>query len=581
MKTPFKLLTIVLMVFAATTWARAAGIDGNTNVIAPAQPLPATRVVAPGPFQASWDSLAKNYQCPEWFRDAKFGLWAHWSAQCVPEQGDWYARNMYLEGSRQYKYHVEHYGHPSKFGFMELDNLWKAEKWDPEKLMQLYVRAGAKYFVALANHHDNFDAYNSTYHAWNSVNVGPKQDIVGIWAKVARAHGLRFGVTNHASHAWHWFQPAYDHDRSGPLAGVPYDAATLTKADGKGKWWDGLDPQDLYGGGVRLPIPASVTDTKSANDWHAKVDGNWWEKIPPLDNRYADNWFFRAQDLVDKYQPDLFYFDDIEIPFEKTGLEFVAHYYNANIANHGGKLEAVMNTKNLLPVHKSAGVEDIERGVATGIRPEPWQTDTCIGAWHYQSSLFEQHKYKTVGQVVRMLIDIVSKNGNLLLNIPVKGDGSIDADEIAFLEGMGKWMDVNSDAIFATRPWVIFGEGPSAEEKAEAGQFGGARDVRSKPYTAEDMRFTTKAGALYAFVLEWPTDKTVLVKSLATGSPQIAGLPAGASAKEGRKVTGVTLLGYTGKLTWTQDAAGLHVQFPDAPPSEHAVALKITGVTAL
>jgi alpha-L-fucosidase len=168
---------------------------------------------------------------------------------------------------------------------------------------------------------------------------------------------------------------------------------------------------------------------------------------------------------------------------------------------------------------------------------------------------------------------------------------NFDADEIAFLAGMGKWMDVNSDAIFATRPWVIFGEGPSAEEKAEAGQFGGARDVRSKPYTAEDMRFTTKAGALYAFVLEWPTDKTVLVKSLATGSSPIAGLPADlsagasakaeASAKEGRKVTSVTLLGYPGKLTWTQDATGLHVQFPDTPPSEHAVALKITGVTAL
>jgi alpha-L-fucosidase len=371
MKTPFKHLTIDLMVFTACTWARAAGIDGkwtaefDTQVGAqkyvfefkstgeqlagkatwermgekgvtelkegriagdkvsfvetfempdvgqemrieyPAQALPTTRVVAPGPFQASWDSLAKNYQCPEWFRDAKLGLWAHWTAQCVPEQGDWYARNMYLEGSAQYQYHVEHYEHPSKFGFMELDNLWKAEKWDPEKLMQLYVRAGAKYFVALANHHDNFDTYDSKYHAWNSVNVGPKKDIVGTWAKVARAHGLRFGVTNHASHAWHWFQPAYDHDREGPLAGVPYDAATLTKADGKGQWWDGLDPQDLYCG-LRLPVPASVTDTKSANDWHRKVDGNWWEKIPPLDNRYSDNWFFRAQDLVDKYQPGPF-----------------------------------------------------------------------------------------------------------------------------------------------------------------------------------------------------------------------------------------------------------------------------------
>ena len=668
MKHPFKLHTLVMMVFAATTWARAAGIDGKwsaefdtqvgiqkylydfksdgekltgkatferigqkgevelkegrlagdqvsfvetftmpdagqemrivykgtlagdelkltrtvgefatetlvakragaATVIPPAQPLPATRVVAPGPFQASWDSLAKNYQCPEWFRDAKFGLWAHWSAQCVPEQGDWYARNMYLEGSRQYKYHVEHYGHPSKFGFMELDNLWKAEKWDPEKLMDLYVRAGAKYFVALANHHDNFDAYDSKYHAWNSVNVGPKKDIVGIWARVARAHGLRFGVTNHASHAWHWFQPAYDHDREGPFAGVPYDAATLTKADGKGTWWDGLDPQDLYCG-LRLPVPASVTDTKSAIDWHWKIDGNWWEKIPPLDNRYADNWFFRAQDLVDKYQPDLFYFDDVEIPFEKTGLEFVAHYYNANIASHGGKLEAVMNTKHLEPAHKTAGVEDIERGVATGILAEPWQTDTCIGGWHYDRRLFDEHKYKTVGQVVRMLVDIVSKNGNLLLNVPVKGDGTIDDDEVAFLVGMGKWMDVNGEAIYGTRPWLVYGEGPSVAESAETGQFGGARDVRSKPYTSEDVRFTTKGNALYAVLLDWPANKSAVVKTLATNSPRVAG----------RKVTGVALLGFTGDVAWKQDETGLHVQLPAVAPSENAVVLKIAGI---
>ncbi len=531
--------------------------------IKPAAPLPEKRTVAEGPFAPSWDSLAKNYQCPEWFRDAKFGLWAHWSAQCVPEEGDWYAREMYLEGSAKNKYHVEHYGHPSQFGFMELDNLWKAEKWEPEKLMQLYVKAGAKYFVALANHHDNFDAYDSKYHAWNSVNVGPKQDIVGTWAKLARANGLRFGVTNHASHAWHWFQPAYDHDRSGAMAGVPYDAATLTKADGKGTWWDGLDPQDLYGG-LRLPVPASVTDTKSANDWHGKVDGNWWEKIPPLDHGYADNWFFRAQDLVDKYHPDLFYFDDTELPFQRTGLEFVAHFYNANIAAHGGKLEAVMNTKHLEPGHKAAGVEDIERGVATGILPEPWQTDTCIGGWHYDKKVFAQHKYKTVGQVVRMLVDIVSKNGNLLLNVPVKGDGSIDSDEVAFLEGMGKWMDVNSEGIFGTRPWKVYGEGPSVTEKAETGTFGGARDVRSKPYTSEDVRFTKKGDTLYAFVLEWPTDGRATIRALGTHALLAEG------------ILTVAVLGSKESIEWTRDETGLHVTLPATRPCAEAFTLKVS-----
>lgn len=535
-------------------------------VIAPPAPLPGTRTVAPGPFQPTWDSLTQNYQAPDWFRDAKFGIWAHWSAQCVPEQGDWYARNMYLEGSAQYKYHVEHYGHPSKFGFMEFYHLWRAEQWEPEKMMDLYVKAGAKYFVALANHHDNFDAYDSKYHAWNSVNVGPKRDIVGTWAKLARARGLRFGVTNHASHAWHWFQPAYDHDREGSFAGVPYDAATLTKADGVGKWWEGLDPQDLYAG-LRLPVPATVKTVKDANDWHRKVDGHWWEIIPPLDRGYSDNWFFRAQDLVDKYQPDLFYFDDTGIPFGQTGLEFVAHFYNANAARHGGQVQAVMNSKHLEPAQEAAGVQDIERGVATGIRPLPWQTDTCIGAWHYDRRIFEQHRYKTVAQVVRMLADIVSKNGNLLLNVPVRGDGSLDEDEIAFLGGLARWMDVNSEAIYATRPWAIYGEGPSTVEQHESGQFGGARDVRSKPYTAADLRFTTKGGVLYAIVMELPAaGQPVVVKSLARNSPHARG-----------KVTAVTLLGHSAPLQWTQDETGLRVTLP-AAPSEHAIALRITGV---
>lgn len=535
---------------------------------APEEPITLSREIAAGPFKPTWESLAANYHAPDWFRDAKFGIWAHWSAQCVPEQGDWYARNMYIQGTRQYDYHVAHYGHPSKFGFMELDHLWTAENWDPEKLMQLYQKAGAKYFVALANHHDNFDAYDSKYNEWNSINVGAKKDIVGTWAKVAREHGLRFGVSNHSSHAWHWFQPAYGHDLEGTLAGVPYDAATLTKADGKGKWWEGMDPQSLYGG-LRIPMPNNLPTASVAEGWHKKIDGHWFEIIPPNDGGYAQRWFLRTQDLVDKYHPDLLYFDDEELPLEQVGLDLAAHYYNANIKQNG-RLEAVLNAKRMTPGHAPAVVKDIERGVASGIQSEPWQTDTCIGSWHYERRLFDEHKYKTVGQVVRMLADIVSKNGNLLLSVPVRGDGTIDADEIAFLEGMGKWMEVNGEAIFATRPWVIYGEGPSTVEQAEVGHFGGSRDVRSKPYTAEDMRFTVKGGALYSMVLEWPADKTVLIKSLATHSPQATG----------RKVNEVSLLGYPEKLQWTQDELGLRVQLPANAPSEHAVTLKIPGVVA-
>ena len=206
-----------------------------------------------GPFTPDWRSF-RQYECPEWFRDAKFGIWAHWSPQCQPEQGDWYAYHMYKQGSRQYKYHVEHYGHPSKFGYKDVCNLWKAEKWDPEKLIQLYKRAGAKYFVAMANHHCNFDSWNSKYQPWNSVNIGPKKDIVGIWAETARRHGLRFGVTVHTARAWEWYEVAHGADTTGPLQG----RALRRRADEgrrQGQVVGGLDPADLYGphGAARTP----------------------------------------------------------------------------------------------------------------------------------------------------------------------------------------------------------------------------------------------------------------------------------------------------------------------------------------
>ena len=289
--------------------------------------------IAPGPFKPAWESLVAC-TTPDWFRDAKFGIWNHWSAQCVPEQGDWYARNMYIQGNRQYDHHLKTYGHPSKVGWMEMDNLWKAENWKPEELMDLYVKAGAKYFTALANHHDNFDAYNSRFHNWNSVKIGPKKDIVGIYGKLAKQHGLRFAVTNHSSHAWHWLQVAYDYDPEGPLAGVRYDAYNLTKADGKGKWWEGFDPQELYTG-RHLVMPDGVTTIADANKFHAAGDGHWHEELPPSAPDFAYNWFLRCQDLVDTYKPDLLYFDDSELPLGEYGLAIAAHYYNASIRDKG------------------------------------------------------------------------------------------------------------------------------------------------------------------------------------------------------------------------------------------------------
>ncbi|MCX7046429.1 MAG: alpha-L-fucosidase [Candidatus Sumerlaeota bacterium] len=493
--------------------------------------------IAKGPYQPSWESLIEQYECPDWFRDAKFGIWAHWSAQCVPEQGDWYAKRMYEEANADYKYQVEHYGHPSVFGFKDICNLWKAEKWDPEKLIQLYKNAGAKYFVALANHHCNFDCWNSTYQPWNSVNIGPKKDIVGLWAEAARKAGLRFGVTVHSGRSWSWYEVAHGADKQGPKAGVPYDGV-LTKADGAGKWWEGYDPQDLY---VRAHKPGEKPD-----------------------QTYCDKFFNRVKDLIDKYHPDLLYFDDGKLPlnFTDAGLYIAAHLYNSSMKLHKGKNEAVMNTKGLTPDMRKALVWDIERGRSDRVEPYPWQTDTCIGSWHYAISIFENHKYKTATTVITTLIDIVSKNGNLLLNIPVKGDGTIDADEVAVLQDMAKWMDVNSECIFGTRPWVIFGEG--AADIKGGGNF---NERNARAYTAEDVRFTmAKDGAIYAILMGWPT-KDVVIKSFGKSSPLVTG-----------EIGDVKLLGYKGKLEYARDADGLKIKMPSDKPCEHAFAIKITGL---
>jgi alpha-L-fucosidase len=521
-----------------------------------AQAAPARRI-AQGKFRPDWESL-RQYQAPDWFRDAKFGIWAHWTAQCVPEQGDWYARQMYIQGHPQYDFHCKTYGHPSKFGFMEIDNLWKAESWNPEELMGLYVKAGARYFVALANHHDNLDCYESTHHAWNSVRVGPKKDIVGTWAKLARARGLRFGVTNHSAHSWHWFQTAYGYDPEGPLAGVPYDGF-LTREQGKGKWWEGLDPQQLYTG-PNMPMPKGMDSIRAANQWHTQNDRKWTEEPPPNNPGFVNTWFLRCQELIDKYQPDLLYFDDTELPLGQAGLDIAAHFYNSNMARHGGKLEAVLNSKGLKPEHVGTMVLDIERGRADRILPAAWQTDTCVGDWHYRRATFENHRYKSAATVIQMLVDIVSKNGCLLLNIPLRGSGAIDEDERKVLDGLASWMPANGEAIFGTRPFSVFGEG--APDVAGSANF---NERNSRPYTAEDIRFTAKGDVLYAIALGWPPAGKLTIRTLGQGSTAYP-----------REVGRIELLGSGGALPFTRDSAGLVVTVPAQRPNEYAFAFKIT-----
>ena len=480
----------------------------------------ATLDIAAGPFSADPATL-KQYQCPEWFRDAKFGIWAHWGPQAVPRAGDWYARNMYLQGHPQYTHHLKTYGHPSEFGYKDIIPLWKAEKWDPDALMALYVKAGAKYFVSMGVHHDNFDLWNSRFHSWNSVRMGPHRDVVGEWRSAALKYRLPFGVSEHLGPSYSWFSPSHGWDQWGPKAGIPYD---------------GDDPK--YAG---LYHPAHHEPFHWGRSWYA-TDPEWRQE-----------WFNRIKDLVDQYHPDFLYTDG-GIPFEETGRSLVAHFYNTNAAAHGGKNQAVYTFKDLGTgeVIPEAGVLDVERGVMPGISPRPWQTDTSIGDWFYSDGF----QYKTTAEVVHMLADIVSKNGNLLLNVVLYADGSLPPEPRQFLDEMAAWMAVNGDAIYGTRPWKIFGEG-STQVTAGAFQEGAA-------YTPQDIRFTTKAGVLYAITLGVPKDEV-----------RITSLGRNATLSD-QPVVAVQLLGYPEKLAWAQEAVALIVKLPATLPSTYAAVFKIT-----
>jgi alpha-L-fucosidase len=484
-----------------------------------------------GPYDGSLQAL-QAYEIPEWFRDAKFGMWAHWGPQSAAEFGDWYARNIYIQDTPQNKYHVATYGHPSKFGHKDICRMWRADKFDPDHLMGLYKKAGAKYFMTMGVHHDNFDLWNSKYQPrWNAVATGPKKDIVGLWKKAADQQGLRFAVSEHLSNSFNWFQVAHGSDTSGPLAGVPYD---------------GTDPQyaDLY---HTIPPEFRTPQVKAgrgANDGAMSRNAPFSWKL---------NYFQRIKDLIDNYHPDLLYTDG-GIPFGEEGARLVSHFYNANAKLHRGKTQAVYTSKTRTDCGTGTCALDIERGVANQIMANAWQTDTCIGNWHYKRDI----EYKSPKVVIDLLCDIVSRNGNLMLNVPLPNSGEPDAKELAVIDGITRWMAVNGEGIYGSRPWKVFGDGPGIDSATGTGM----NERNRKQLTGEDIRFTTKGNTLYAFVMGWP-GKEASVPALAVGGRN--SVP---------KIQNVSLLG-GGKLQFTQDSAGLKVQLPEKQPSEHAVTLKV------
>jgi alpha-L-fucosidase len=469
-------------------------------------------------FEPTFESLA-GYKCPEWFRDAKLGIWAHWGPQAVPMVGDWYARHMYDQGSGQYEHHVKTYGHPSKFGYKDIIPLWKAEKFDPNRLMKLYKAAGARYFVSMGVHHDNFDLWNSKHHGWNAVKMGPRRDIVGAWQKAARRQGLKFGVSEHLGASFTWWQGSHGSDKKGPLAGVPYD---------------GADPKlaDLY---HQVASPG---------------DGAWYS----TDARWAQEWLARITDLIDQYHPDLLYSDGA-LPFGEVGRQMLAHYYNT-VPN------PVYNLKDwrTRPGHgdyvEGIGVQDVERGGLAQIKPAPWQTDTAIGDWYYNKNWKANDTktmYRSSKWVIQTLIDVVSKNGNMLLNVIQRPDGALDPEVEVLLAELSAWMKVNGQAIHGTRPWKVYGEGKT---RTDPGHF-----KEDFGFSADDIRFTQSRDgkAIYALALGWPESGTLRIASLS-----------------GHPVERVELLGYRGKIAFQQTPGGLSVTLPARCISPVAIALKIT-----
>jgi alpha-L-fucosidase len=486
--------------------------------------------LTPGPFQASWPSL-KAYTIPDWFADAKFGIWSHWGPQSAVGDGDWYARNMYIQGSKQNLYHVQRFGPPSKVGYKDLVPLFTADKWDPEHLMDLYVKAGAKYFFSMGVHHDNFDLWNSKYQPrWNAVHAGPHKDVVGLWCAAARRRGLRFGVSEHLSNSFDWFAPAHLSDSTGPLAGVPYDGANPAYAD-------------LYHDYSGQPADFAKT---------AKDMG----RVAP--DRWKLEYFRRIKDLVDTYQPDLLYTDG-GIPFDEYGLSCVAELYNVGPVNGHGAPEAVYTSKTEEDCAQGVCALDRERGVADQIWPTPWQTDTCIGGWHYKVG----QTYKTPKKVIDLLVDIVSKNGNLLLNLPLPASGELDPEEMRVLEGITAWMSVNGEGIFHTRPWKINGEGPSMAVKVAQTGFNESRQPDLGP---QDVRFTSKGKTLFALIQGWPGQQ-LAIWSLGTASAQQPG-----------KVADVRMLGRDEPLPFAQEASALRVSTPNEKPdgADLGIALRIS-----
>ena len=513
--------------------------------------------IAPGPFEPTWESIKENYPgTPAWFNEAKFGVFVHWGPQASGRSGDWYARHLYRQGHPAYENHLKNFGHPTEFGYKDVLNAWKAPKWDAAKLTEAFHDAGMRFMMVVGVHHDNYDLWDSKFNPWNSVNVGPKKDMIGEWSKEAKKRDMRFAITFHHEYSWWWWADAYRADSSGPKAGIPYDG-NLTLADGKGKWWEGLDPRLLYNidlGEYTDGNGKSVTEIafgqKGIFQDHQEY-AKW----------YAEQWALRIMDAIDKYDPDMFYTDgNGPEPFcgDHSGSGFkcdagrrvVAHFYNRSLAKHG-KVDtlALIKFQQGNPAVGMTYEVNIPNRIMTG---QSWIGENPIGDWYYGPN----YTYNAVS-LVRSLLEYASRGGNYACAVPVDPEGGMEPECVAMLKDMGDWMRVNGEGIYGSQAWHKWGEGNVVMPNGKLDQ----AQVNT-PYTAEDIRFTRKGDDLYAWVMAWPEDRIVTIRSLAEGAG---------------KVTGVEVLGDPSKVFWKQTAEGLKVQLPAEKPCKFAWGIKVSG----
>ena len=521
--------------------------------------------IASGPYEPTWNSIEANYPgTPAWLRDSKFGIWVHFGPQAAGESGDWYARKLYVEGTSAYENHLKKYGHPSEVGYKEVLRDWNPAKFSPKALVDIYKDAGARFLIIQGVHHDQFDMWDSKYQAWNSTRLGPKRDFLGEWEKASRAAGIRFGITFHHEYSWWWWQTAFQSDTQGDKAGIPYDG-NLTLEDGKGKWWEGLDPRYLYG--VNLREYESVAEAANTL-WSPPKPGIFSGHLE-FAKWYAKWWALRMMDAVDKYQPDFIYTDGTDQqPFSGSGTgtgykcdamqRVIADFYNRTLADRGE-----VDVFSIVKFRKTTNgtVNTCETGIPEGIKDDQaWIAETPVGDWFYGPNFVYSSD-----AVIRYLLEIVARDGSFGLSIPLRPDGSMDEACHEMLHEVGEWMRVNGDGIYGSSAWKVLGEGKDGKLNTLPGGRIGQWQADHVFYNT-DFRFTVgKDGMLYVWCMTVPKagDKLTIV-SLGTNKGLFD-----------KKIRSVELMGTEQSVDWKQNADGLEIVYPDSVDLKTAVGFRI------